>query len=242
MNSESSNVFSLGYAYYTGTQGYPLDYQKAFELFTKGTKDGDVNSMLYLALMYINAKGISRDYKKAFQLLGTALSYDEYNSDVYRYLGYLYNNGFGVPKNIAKACDCYVRAVEYSRKKNGRLYFSDCYTAGCLLVSCNRLKAAFPYFEVAATQGNMGEAWHNMGFLYTKGIVPGANANTAFPFYKKAAELGFAQSMYEVGCIYASKGMYSEAKLWLERAVAKGYEPARKQLKLVNVGRFASMF
>lgn len=238
MAEDLNSVFSLGYAYYTGTKGYPLDYDAALISFSEAALKGDVNSMVYIAIMYMNAEGVPRDYKKALYWLNRALSIDDSNCDVYRNLGVLYYNGFGVQKNLGTACDCYVKAVEYNSNTNGKLYFNDCFNAGLLLVNCGKLKAAFPYFEVAATKGNMADAWHNMGYLYSKRIVPGANRDTAFPFFMKAAELGNAQSMFEVGAQYQLHGKNNEARYWFEKSLANGYEPARRSLKMLNLASF----
>lgn len=235
MDDKLNNIFAEGASYYYGKDGYPLDYGKAFELFSEAANGEEVNSMVYLAIMYINANGVARNYQAALEWLNTALSIDKCNSDVYRNIGYMYNNGFGVNKNIGVALDCYMKAVKYNTDKNSRLYFEDCFIAGCLLVNCNNLRGALPYFKEAAERGNKPEAWHNIGYIYSKRAVPGATKEMAVQAYSYAASMGYAQSMYDIGCIYVSNGMYAQGKPWFENALARGYEPARKQLKRLNL-------
>ena len=65
---------------------------------------------------------------------------------------------------------------------------------------------------------------------------------TALNFYKNAAELGFVQSMDAVGRIYASVQMLDEARAWIKKAADKGYEPAKKRLKMLNVAQGGSLW
>ncbi|MGN1479305.1 MAG: tetratricopeptide repeat protein [Acutalibacteraceae bacterium] len=232
--------YNQGCNYYYGSNGYPFDYQKAFDLFIEAANGGISNAMNNLGLMYMNGQGVTQDYNMAFKWLEKALLADNYNYLAYHNMARLFYNGFGVPKNIEKAYNCYTKAVGYNNQKNGSVYIDDCFMVGCILINnFNRLKDAFPYFKEAATKGNKPEAWHNMGYICSKKGIPGANRQTSFPYFLKAAELGSVESMYEVGCIYISKMMYNEGIPWVEKAAARGYEPARKNLKKFRAARAA---
>ena len=234
------DAYNQGCNYYYGNNGYPFDYQKAFDLFVEAANGGISNAMNNLGVMYMDGRGVPQDYCTAFDWFKKALLSDNYNYLGYHNMAKLLYNGLGVPRNIEKAYNCYTKAAGYNKQKNGAVYVDDCFMVGyILLTNYNRLRDAFPYFKEAAIKGNKPEAWHNMGYICSKKGIPGANRQTAFPYFMKAAEAGYAESMYEVGCIYISKMMYNEGIPWVEKAAAKGYEPARKNLKKFKAARAA---
>lgn len=239
MDVEATEIYEQGCNFYYGKEGYPLDYQQAYELFIKAAEGGVSNAMNNLGAIYMNGDGVSQDYCKAFEWFEKALSADSYNYLAYHNIARIYYNGFGVPKSIEKAYEYYNYAIKFNPLKTGSVYTDDCFTIGCIYISRNRLREAFPYFKEAAQKGNKPEALHNLGYICSKRSVPGADVQTEFSYFRKAAELGYVPSMYEVGRIYISKMMFNEGIPWVERAAARGYEPAIKNLKKFKAGRAA---
>lgn len=239
MDDKVIEAYKEGCNFYYGQEGYPLDYGKALELFTKAAEGGVSNAMNNIGVMYLDGKGVPQDYAKAFDMFYKALNADNGNYLAYHNVARMYHNGFGVSKSFEKACECYTSAIQLNPTKNDSIYVNDCFNVGCIYTNQKRLREAFAYFEEAATKGNMPEAWHNMGYICSNKGIPGGTRKTSFPYFLKAAMLGYVPSMYEVGCIYISEMKYDEGIAWVEKAAARGYEPAVKNLKRFKAGRAA---
>lgn len=233
--------YEEGCNYFYGVNGYPLDYHQAFVKFTEAAAGNISNAMNNLGIMYMDGKGVPQDYSNSFEWLNRALQADGHNYLAYHNLARLYYNGFGVQKSVEKAYNCYMRAVKFNPQRRGKVFVDDCFTIGFILVNnYNSLREAFPYFKEAAFKGNKPEAWHNLGYICSQKGIPGANRQTGFQYFLKAAELGYAPSMYEVGCVYISNNMVDEGISWVEKAAIKGHEPARKNLKRFKAARRAT--
>ena len=239
MDEKIIETYKQGCNFYYGKDGYPLDYQRAYILINEAAKGGLSDAMNHLGVMYRDGNDVCQDYGQAFNWFENALSADNRNYLAYHNIGKMYYNGLGVSKSIEKAYEYFGNAIRFNPSKNGSIYVDDCFTVGCIFISRNRLREAFPYFKEAAMKGNKPEAWHNLGYICSKKGVPGADRQTSFPYFMKAANLGYVPSMYEIGCIYISKMMFSEGMPWVEKAAAMGYEPAIKNIKKFKAGRAA---
>lgn len=246
MSQESVELYNQGYWYYTGTNGFPLNYNKALDFFKKAAVLGNTDAMNYLGVMYQYGKNVIKNTSIAADWYYKAIQADNGNAYAAHNLGGLYYHGDGVPKDMVKAFHFYKAAVDLGLGNITSVYPQSCYMTGVIAMQYYKNnKAAVPYFVDAAKYGNIPEAWHNLGWLCEQGamnVEKDKVAATALGFYENAAELGLAQSMDAVGRIYFSVGMTNEARDWLSRAVAKGYGPAKKRLKLINASQSGSIF
>lgn len=246
MSQDAIEIYNQGYHYYTGTDGYPLNYNKALECFQKAADLGNSSAMNYLGVMYRNGKNVQKNTQIAADWYYKAIKADNGNAYAAHNLGCLYYDGDGVPKDLNKAFEFFKASVDLGLGNKTSIYPNSCYMAGLIMMNhYKNNREAMPYFVDAAKYGNIPEAWHNLGWLCECGAMDVSKdeiAGTACGFYKKAAELGFAQSMDAVGRIYASVQMLDEAREWISKAAAMGYEPAKKRLKLLNVAQGGSLW
>lgn len=252
MSQDAIEIYNQGYCYYTGTDGYPLNYRKALECFQKAAELGVSHAMNYLGLIYEEGEIVAQNHRVAVDWFYKAVQADSGNAHAAYNLGRMYYNGFGVAKDIAKAYQFCKSAVDLGLGNTHSAYPESCYLTGCILIEYyNNYQEAYPYFIDAAKFGNIPEAWYNLGWLSEKGYVPVQNSGNnskaaqdglARGFYEKAANLGDPSAMDAVGRIYAAYNMLDEARPWIEKAASMGYEPAKKRLKMLNVAQSGSLF
>lgn len=252
MTQEAIDLYNEGYRYYSGMDGYPLNYGKALEYFQKSADLGLSEAMNYLGVIYERGEIVPQDYNMAASWYYRAVQADSENPHALYNMGRMCYNGTGIEKNLIKAYQFYKAAVDLGRGNTHSSYPSSCYMTGCVLTEYYKnYKEAYPYFKEAAEYGDIPEAWFNLGWLAEKGYVPvknpGSNAkvardNLALGYYKKAAESGDPEALDSVGRLYAAHNMFDEARPWIEKAAAKGYEPAKKRLRQLNVARSGSIW
>lgn len=246
MSQEAVTIYNQGYYYYTGTNGFPLNYNKALEFFKQAATMGNSNAMNYLGIMYQYGQNVIKNSSSAADWYYKAIQADNGNAHAAYNLGGLYYHGNGVPKDMVKAFQFYKASVDLGLGNTTSVYPKSCYMAGLIAMEYYKnSKEAVPLFMEAAKYGNIPEAWHNLGYLCERGAMNLRKEDvpsTALGFYKNAARLGFIQSMDEVGRIYASVQMIEEAKEWIKKAADTGYEPAKKRLKLLNISQNGSFW
>lgn len=238
MSQSAADIYKRGYYYYKGSHGYPLDYRKALECFENAANLGLSFAMNQLGVMYEKGEIVSKDYRMAFDWYYRAFQADSQDAIAIYNLGRMFYSGTGVEKNYIKAYKYCKMAVDLGVGNTHSVYPQSCYYTGCILLEYYKNnKEAYPYFIEAAKYGDMPEAWHNLGWLCEKEVIPiqntgkGAREGQAISFYKEAAARGYVQSIYAIGRLYFINNMPNEARPWLEKAASMGYEPAKKCLK-----------
>lgn len=146
---------------------------------------GDVTAQVQLGMMYVQGIGVERNYKEAIGLFlkAAATNGDLSAAKAQHNLGVAYENGMGVPKDLAKAAYWYKKGAEngdVSAQSNlGTLYLE----GGGV---DKDFKKAFYWFEKAASQGDI-EAYINLGLMYFEGLgVPKNLVNSYFFLYMAA--------------------------------------------------------
>ncbi|MBQ8374477.1 MAG: SEL1-like repeat protein [Clostridia bacterium] len=228
-------LYNIGYCYYTGTNDYPLNKRKAFEYFRQSAELGHSDAMNYLGIYYRSGEFVSTDKRMAATWFSKALDANEKNPFPAYNLALMYHNGEGIPQDKEKAYHLALSAVKNGRAAND-IYANACFLVGVILMEYyDNTPEAFPYFEAAAKCGNLRAAWHNVGHCYENGYGVQKSLQNAYASYRKAAELGFAQSMDACGRILILHGSKEEGRMWITKAAKLGYQPAIKRLKALNV-------
>jgi TPR repeat protein len=139
-----------------------------------------------------------------------------------RNLGWLYEDGFGVAQDHAKAREWYEKAAEKGHA-NAMLNLGALYANG-QGVAQDHAKAR-EWYEKAADKGNAG-AMTNLGVLYENGHGMAQDYAKAREWYGKAADKGDARAMTNLGALYHNgQGVaqdYAKAREWYEKAADKG--------------------
>lgn len=246
MDEKACNTsYQMGMCYYRGANGYPLDHDKAFRFISAAAKAGNDEAMHHLGVLYKNGEGTQQNFQLAIEWFCKAMQTNNENGFATFDLGRMYYFGTGVPKNFDAAFELFDRAIKLALGNTQRYYPSACHLAGCILLEKKNYKDACSYFSDAAKYGNYVDAWYNLGWLAEKGamkdVTTGKPESVAFGFYKKAADLGHAPSMHAVGRIYLMIKENEQAIQWFEKAAAKGYEPAKKGLKMLKITQGGSL-
>lgn len=252
MAESGLEIYNQGYYYYSGTNGYPLNYNKALQCFQEAAELGVSDAMNYLGVFYENGKIVAQNSATAIEWYNRALAANGKNIYAAYNLASLYYNGKGVAKDMVKAYKYGKIAVDIGSGSTDPVLFDSCHLVGCILLTYyKKYNEAYPCFMKAAADGDIAEAWYNLGWLSEKGVAPSLNStnNTkatrdgmARGFYERAAKKGMPEAMDAVGRLYASYSMYKEARPYLEKAASMGYEPAKKRLKMMGLAQTGSIW
>ena len=236
MDNNAVLLYNEGYYYYTASNGYPLNYKRAYNYFQQSAALGYGDAINYLGCMYLEGKGVEKNIATAIEWFKKGVQAQNHWA-MYN-LARLYVFGQGVSKNEEIALDLFKKS--YSIGKNP----TAAYYVGCDLMRKKEYLKAAELFQLSANKTNMPAAWHNLGVLFRDGHVKKNGENSyqfAYSCFLKAAKLGFAQSMYECGrtiAITSGNVQDADARIWYQRAANAGYQPAKKMLKLLDVAEY----
>ncbi|GBC10314.1 hypothetical protein RclHR1_09510005 [Rhizophagus clarus] len=176
--------------------GTEKNESKAFELYKKAAKKGQINAIYNLGYCYENGIGTEKNEIKAFELYKKAAEKGQINA-IYN-LGYCYENGIGTEKNEIKAYELYKEAVGKGQI-NAICDLGYCYQYG-IGTEKNEIKA-FELYKEAAKKDQIS-AICDLGYCYQYGIGTEKNEIKAFELYKEAAENGQIDAIYNLGYCY----------------------------------------
>ena len=142
-------------------------------------------------------------------------------------VGHIYEEGYGVEQDLAKAAFWYGQAAEQgdtaAQDNLGSMYWEG---NG---VEQDLEKAAL-WFERAAEQG-YAAAQNNLGIMYRKGLGVKQDLEKAVYWFERAAEQGYAAAQYNLGIIYwkgyGVKRDLEKAIFWLNQATEQGHTTAQ---------------
>ena len=143
-------------------------------------------------------------------------------------MGVIYQQGYGVPKNAAKAIELFELASE---KYNADALFelSLYYTQGKFIKK--DLKKAYELMNKAAIK-RLASAQFNVAVMYAQGIGTKINYFKASRWYKAAANQNYALAQYNLALLY-SEGLGVEKSIemyyvWNTLSAWNGYHNAEK--------------
>ncbi len=252
MQENAVEIYNQGYYYYTGTEGYPLNYNKALQCFQKAADLGNSNAMNYLGVIYQDGNIVPKNLELAFGWFNKAYLSDNRNPVPIYNIGRCYYLGWGTQRNIERAITYLKESIRLTSGAKQRIYAMGCYLAGCIMLEeYQDYREAFQYFSEAAEYGGIAEAWHNMGWLCENGHINLTNSNqpqqsemhaVARQFYEKAVDKGSTKSMCALAHLYMVYDMEKEAMEYLQRACSLGDESAKEMLRKVNGIKNSSLF
>ena len=147
------------------------------------------------------------------KLLLTALRYE---------IGWIYENGYGVEQDYAKALEWYTKVAEagniYAMNNIGEFYQNG------FGVEQDYAKA-MEWYTRAAEAGNM-YAMHSIGGMYQNGFGVERDYAKAMEWYTRAAEAGNMYAMHSIGGMYQNgfgvERDYAKAMEWYTKAAEAG--------------------
>ena len=137
------------------------------------------------------------------------------NTEAQFQLASAYDYGQGIDRNKNEAKKWYTKAAQagHSEAQN---------SLGSMYQENKQYKKAFNWYKKAAKQ-NHALATNNLGYLYDLGLGVPQNRQKGYALYMRAAELGWAESMFNLGQMYGS-GQLGQADIvkgcvWTIRAL-----------------------
>ena len=233
----AEELYNVGYAYYHGTNGVEQNYQKAYEYFLKAAQLKMPKAMNYLGVMCFNGYGVKKNINDALGWYSRAGAEGDVNAQYN--LAEICLNGTEVKQDIETALKLYT-AVYYSKTELSRISATN---VGFIYMNYYKdYYQAFKWFLFATDYAKSKDkacntAYHNLGVLCESGQCPEPELNNisgAISFYEEAANLGYLQSMDDLGRLYAGAKQYKESTYWLEKAVSMGYTPSKSRLKAIK--------
>ena len=242
MTKNVTDIYNEGYYYFYGKNGYPLNYRKALECFKNAAELGNSEAMNYLGLIYEDGKIVGKNLKNATEWYLKAVKADTKNANALYNLGRMYYNGTGISKDVEKAYQFFMIVLKMEETVSKELLAKNCFMIGCIMLEHFQNKIeAYPYFEKAAVYGDIPDAWYNLGWLCEKGVGKNCNSRKAYEFYKIAVVKGCVPAMDAMGRILLTVNQMEEGRYWIKQAADRGYDLAKKRLKMLDVGQSGSI-
>ena len=207
-----------GKDYYEGTNGKPVNYEKAFKYFTKGAEKGNAEAQYGLANCYYNGHGTLADTALAVSYY--RLAADQEHCDAMCQLATYLDDNIQDPKltseeyhsRLEEIVKLFEKGAQkghvLSQAKLGRYLLIHDYNEG-------DEERGYKWVLKAAEQ-NHPEGIYLLGSCYRYGRYVKKSWKTAGDWWEKAAKLGHAQAQYEIGNFY----------LWGDGGRPKDYEKA----------------
>ena len=223
-------IYDQGYYYYTGTQGYPLNYRLAFQRFTDAAAMMHSPSMNYLGLMYEYGKGVEKDLSRAFHWYQKAADLGD-NWGLYN-LARQYHDGLSVPQDMDFAMKLYRESYEKGIHQAG-------FYMGNYLLERGKIREAFQAYKNAAHAGDFPNAWHQLGYMIETypdltDLDKKSRMANALQYYKKAAEKGLPIGMFMYGQRLFHLGQHRDGAYWIKKAADTGLPEAQKLARLLR--------
>jgi TPR repeat protein len=184
--AENGILLETARKYYYGV-GVSKNINKAFKLYLKAAKQGNVDGMFIVGGLYMQGHGTTVDQREAFKWLYQAAIKGRSSKESQRILGQFFLSGNNVPQNYIEALHWDELAAmggdAEAQSELAFLYFTGKF------VGKDYEKAKY-WFDIAARNG-YPLAQYNMGILwYTGNGVSGVDILKAYAWFNIAAANG----------------------------------------------------
>jgi hypothetical protein len=233
------------------------NYDEAVGLFRSAAAQGDPLAQYQMATLYYQGLGVNQDYETA--ALWYRRAAEQGNVDAQYSLGNMYLMGEGIPQNDARARHWYKEAASQGHTSaRHNLDNLDRFSESSDLMTKEDISAEItgiddtlhmdvedsirtdgPAFKSEpAVQSNapasLAAVDYERGLAYSFGEVVPKNMETAFDYFRKAAEKGYAPAQYKLGVAYAyAEGTAEDKKqaiYWYKKAALQGHTIAQRNL------------
>lgn len=210
-------MYCAGWIYSTG-DGVPRDEKKGFFWYEQAALRGHDRAMVNLGFAYNYGHGTTVDHEKAVELYRMAAERGNYWG--MNNLGDHYLRGQGVERDLEQAEYWLEKAVQF-----GPAVVK--YNLGALYEAQERYSDAIRQYETAEAEGNENACWA-LGRFYQSGIVVQPDAEKAFSYYEKGAQLNDTNCRCRLAWCFA-EGFGTErdpdrARALCQDILKKGYQ------------------
>jgi uncharacterized protein len=205
------------------------DYSLAFKDLQPLAAAGDAQAQFTLSWMYRSGNGVALHYETAATLL--QLAAEKGHAEAQLELSTLYFYGLGVRADIFEGVrwleQAVTQGVAAAQQRLGIIYMTGTYEP---MVKRNEV-VGMRLMQMAIDQ-NFAPAIHSMAELYYLGQ---SDFIAAEPLFRRAAELGYADSQYYLGMMY-SQGQWLQkdpvkAIMWWQLATSNGNGSSTRALQ-----------
>ncbi len=235
--------FVVGHYYYFGLGAQETDLNEAIRWYAKSAEQGQPWAQRFMGDFYYTGEGVEQSYAKAFELYKSSAMNGEDESMIQ--LGLMYERGLYVPKDLTKAREYFMQAINKTGNSRAMICMGDMYRWEGMVNEGNNLDRAIAWYKRAAEQDS-ATALYKLADLYDDsysgdGEMPtiygeyirenpnyGFLLDTIQPYADKlwlrAANngSGVAQAIIGFKCFVEKK--HSEAMQWYEKAKKNGAE------------------
>lgn len=222
-STEAQKALDEGIAYWNGIDGHDFDMAKARDVFLEAANGGEPDGWYYLGVLRMHDIDPERwpqvmsYFEKAYEegsthgLCGQAL---------------LYDTGFGVAKDEAKALELYQQAADH-----GDLYanvkLAEKYAYGSSVDSDP--DKAMELFQAAAESDEFevrNAALSGLGAMYRDGLGVMSDTDKAIEYFQQASDAGYGEASKRLANMYFDGDMIdadkAKAKEYYEKEAAWG--------------------
>jgi hypothetical protein len=192
-------------------------------------REGDVEAIRYLAVMFQRGIGVAQDYAIAREWWGVALALQD---DVAQYaMGELYFNGDGVTRDYAQARHYWEQAAAQGNSEAQRglgVLFRDGHGVAQDYAEARR------WLAQAAEQG-LAVAQYEFGALHQAGFGGAVDEAAAQHWWQLAALQGHVDAQVALGSLLLQRQDFTGAREWLQQVAAQNNAHAQYLLGLSYV-------
>ncbi|PRC91815.1 tetratricopeptide repeat protein [Solimicrobium silvestre] len=149
---------------------------------------------IFWVCLVINSNTASADWFVSSETKALILKADLGDINAQIKVAVAYDLGKGAPKDIDNAKKYYKMAAEQGNAEAQN-------SLGSVLQSEKHFADAMPWYEKASAQGH-AQATNNLAYLYDLGLGVSQDRHKGFELYSRAAELGWAESMWNIANMY----------------------------------------
>ena len=222
---DAESQVMLGRMYYDG-KGTEQDCEQARRWFQTAIDQNNGDAYAWMSDIYVEKKcGDEVDYEKALQLIRRSI--DLGSAYGMNNLGLMYQNGFGITKDLNEAVKWLRMSAEHGDPA-GQLDLGGLYSSGKGVTQ--DYAEAMKWYRMAADQGR-AEGFSAIANMYYNGKGVAQDYAEAMKWYKKADEKGLTWAKYYVGLCY-EKGYNNaqEAAKWYRLAAEDGNSTAQNAI------------
>lgn len=173
--------------------GYYFEIANIEELLENAFQQDSFDELYIIARAYFKGIGVKQDYEKSFEMMNYLYGHGDHRGAYY--LGFMYENGYGIEKNIEKAIMYYSsHEDDLCSYRMGTLYMLGKYVE-------QDDQKAIEYLSLS----HEAQAYLYLGILLERQ----RDYSTAFQTYLKGANLYQSECLYKVG-VYLYKGIATE--------------------------------
>ena len=214
--------FCLGLFYYHGT-GYKRNDIKAFNWFSKGADQGDLDCLCYLGVICVEGNFDAESYEKGIDMIRESAEKGSLYGQ--RFLAESYLKGIGIERSRTDALDWFQKCIDRNDTIAMRM-LGEAYMNGTIFKD---EEYAFKLFKRGAELKD-SDCMFNLAYSYAKGFGTEVNEEESLRWLNEAARYGEVHACLKLADCYYAPDMVekddAESFRWMKKAKDLGDKSA----------------